>query len=60
MAMKLDGMTRRLAALENGMEEEGLVPISFQWMEEDGTPTGHLIERLVPKNRFRWLDEAQY
>jgi hypothetical protein len=57
--MKLDGLTRRLVALENCMEEE-LAHISFQWMEEDGTPTGHLIERLVPKNRFRWLDEAQY
>lgn len=57
--MKLDGMTRRLAALENGMEEEGLVPISFQWMKEDGTSCGPLINRMVPKSRFRWLDEAQ-
>jgi hypothetical protein len=57
--MRTDGLSRRLAALENGKEEEELVPISFQWMKEDGTLFGPLIERMVPKSRFGWLNEAQ-
>ena len=57
--MKLDGMTRRLAALENNPKKEELVPISFQWMKEDGTSCGPQINRMVSKSRFKWLDEAQ-
>lgn len=55
--MKADGLDRRLAALENTQEEP--VPFSFQWFNDDGTPSGSLIRRMDPKSRIGWLCEAQ-
>jgi hypothetical protein len=57
--MKADGLKRRLVALE-GVSEPGMVKTSWQWMNEDGTPAGPVIERLVTRRRefkFEWIDE---
>ena len=57
--MKACSLNRRLATLEAVPVKEELVPFSFQWKKEDGAPAGPLVRRMVPKGRFRWLDEAQ-
>ena len=57
--MKAYSLNRRLATLEAVQVKDELVPFSFQWMKEDGAPAGPLVRRMVPKGRFRWLDEAQ-
>jgi hypothetical protein len=54
--MKFDAIAKRVAALGHGGEE--LAPISFQWFKENGTPSGPLIKRMIPKNRFGWLTEC--
>ena len=52
--MKADGLKKRLAALE-GVSEPGRVKTSWQWMNEDGTPAGPVIERMVTRRRgFKW------
>jgi hypothetical protein len=56
--MKAYGLNRRLATLEAVPVKEELVPFSFQWMKEDGAPAGPMIRRMVPKGRFKWLNEA--
>jgi hypothetical protein len=56
--MKAESLKRRLAALEdnpNAVEE--VVPFSFRWVNEDGTPASPLVERMVPKDSFRWLNK---
>lgn len=52
-----NSIDRRLVALESIQEE--LVPFSLQWFDDDGTPAGSLIKRMVPKSRIGWLCEAQ-
>ncbi len=59
--MKADNLSRRLSALEDDPEED-LVAFSYQWLNEDGTPAGPLIERRIPRSRyemfnFEWIDE---
>ena len=52
--MKADRLKRRLVALE-GVSEQDMVKTSWQWMNEDGTPAGPVIERLVTRRRgFKW------
>jgi len=52
--MKADGLKRRLVALEGGSEPD-MVKTSFQWLNEDGTPAGPVIERMVTHCRgFKW------
>jgi hypothetical protein len=58
--LKLDNLASRLATLEYRQAREELVPFSFQWLNEDGTPASERIERLVPRSRgfkFEWIDE---
>ena len=50
--MKLNNLASRLATLENRQEREQLVPFSFQWLTEDGTPAGEQIERWIPRSRM--------
>ncbi len=53
------GIERRLEDLEKSHGDEPLVSVSFQWMTSDGVPFGPLIRRLVPKDRFGWLNETR-
>jgi hypothetical protein len=54
--MKVDTLNRRLATLEgNHQEDDEFVPITFQWFNNDGTPRGRKIKRLVPRRRWQWL-----
>jgi len=57
--MKADGLKRRLVALE-GVSEPDMVKTSWRWLNEDGTPAGPVIERMVPRSRgfkFEWIRE---
>jgi hypothetical protein len=54
--MRTDSIRRRLAALDSKPEaDEELEPIVFQWLNNDGTPLGPEIKRLVAKGRFAWM-----
>jgi hypothetical protein len=59
--LKLDNLANRLATLENRQaREEELVPFSFQWLNEDGTPASEMIEHRIPRSRMfelEWIDE---
>jgi tRNA A37 N6-isopentenylltransferase MiaA len=60
--LKLDNLARRLATLENRQAREELVPFSFQWLNEDGTPASERIERRIPRSRMfelEWIDEVR-
>ena len=61
MSLKHDNLARRLATLENHQGREQLVPFSFQWLNEDGTPAGEQIERWIPRSplpRLRIISET--
>jgi hypothetical protein len=57
--MKADNLSRRLAKLEDDPERD-MVTVTHQWLNEDGTPAGEMIERQIPRSRtfkFKWIDE---
>jgi hypothetical protein len=57
--MKADNLSRRLVKLEDDPERD-MVTVAHQWLNEDGTPAGEMIERRIPRNRmfrFEWIDE---
>ncbi len=59
--MKTDSLSRRLSALEEDPEQD-TVQVAHQWLHEDGTPAGPLIERRIPRSsyemfKFEWIDE---
>jgi hypothetical protein len=57
--MKADNLSRRLAKLEDDPEED-MVTVTHQWLNEDGTPAGEMIEHRIPRSRmskFEWIDE---
>lgn len=57
--MKAERLNRRLATLEVHLGKEEHVPFSFQWIDDNGLPSGPLITRSVLKSRFGCLDEDQ-
>jgi len=57
--MNAERLSRRLATLEAHLGKEEHVPFSFQWIDDNGLPSGHMITRSVLKSRFRWLDEDE-
>jgi hypothetical protein len=54
--MKAGNIFRRLAALE-GISEQDMGTVTHQWLNEDGTPAGELIERRVPRSRIQSLEK---
>jgi hypothetical protein len=54
--MKAGNIFRRLAALE-GISVQDMVTVTHQWLNEDGTPAGELIERRVPRSRIQSLEK---
>lgn len=50
---------KRLEYLENARGNKPLVPISFQWLASDGVPSSPVIRRMVPQDRFGWLNETR-
>ena len=52
-------LSRRLAKLEDDPEQD-MVTVTHQWLNEDGTPAGEMIEHRIPRSRmskFEWIDE---
>jgi hypothetical protein len=56
MSLK-SNIERRLASLEGDSERDDMVKVSHQWLHEDGTPAGELIERWVPRSRIQPLEK---
>jgi len=58
--MNADSLSRRLAALEDAPEQD-MVLVVLQWLNEDGTPAGEMIERWTPRScifKFLWYDQV--
>jgi hypothetical protein len=54
--MSISNLQKRIGTLEcRSQAKDELVPFSFQWLNEDGTPAGPLVRRKVPKMRLRAL-----
>lgn len=55
--MNADSLSRRLAALEDAPEQD-VVLVAYQWLNEDGTPAGEMIERWTPRScifKLEWI-----
>jgi hypothetical protein len=50
-------LEKRLAVLEGSPERNDLILTSHQWFNEDGTPAGERVERLVPRSRIKPLEK---
>jgi hypothetical protein len=55
--MRIPNLHKRVEALETDVAAAPLVPVSYQWLKEDGSPAGPWVKRMVPKDRFGWLDD---
>lgn len=54
----MKSIERRLALLEGDSKQaEDMVKVSYQWLNEDGTPSGPEIERTVPRSQTLSLEE---
>ena len=55
--MRIPKLHKRVEALETDVAAAPLVPVSYRWLKEDGSPAGPWVKRMVPKDRFGWLDD---
>jgi hypothetical protein len=54
--MRTSNLRKRIETLESRSQaKEELVPVSVQWLNEDGSPAGPRIERMVSEGCFEWL-----